>query len=251
VKATGADATMIFVPPAGAADAILEAAAAGIKVICCITEGVPVQDMIKVRAVLDEINGSPPPTQAKVLPDRPQLPRHHHPRPQDRGAAPQREPYTNAGCKIGIMPGYIHTHISESKLGKASASSAARARSPTKPSGRPASAASPSPPASASAATPSGHEPHRLHPHVRERPRHARHPDDRRDRRQRRDRGRQVHQAARQEARRGVHRRAHRPPRPRMGHAGAIIGGADDTADAKIKALQGSRRPPHHRPRSR
>ena len=50
--ATGADATMIFVPPAFAADAILEAAAAGISVICAITEGIPTQDMIRVRRAL-------------------------------------------------------------------------------------------------------------------------------------------------------------------------------------------------------
>src|SRR6185295_133111 len=58
VKATGADATMIFVPPPFAADAIMEAADAGIRVICCITEGIPVQDMIRARAVLDEMNAS-------------------------------------------------------------------------------------------------------------------------------------------------------------------------------------------------
>src|SRR3954451_18423982 len=58
VRETGATATMIFVPPALAGDAILEAAGAGIPVICAITEGVPVQDMIRVRAVLDEVNGS-------------------------------------------------------------------------------------------------------------------------------------------------------------------------------------------------
>src|SRR5262245_10063261 len=54
VKATGATATMIFVPPPFAGDAILEAAAAGIKVICAITEGVPTQDMIKVKSALRE-----------------------------------------------------------------------------------------------------------------------------------------------------------------------------------------------------
>src|SRR5437762_2012505 len=52
VKATGATATMIFVPPPFAADAILEAAAAGLAVICAITEGIPTQDMIKVKAAL-------------------------------------------------------------------------------------------------------------------------------------------------------------------------------------------------------
>src|SRR5688572_31923485 len=54
VKGTGADVSIIFVPPAFAADAIMEAADAGIKVIICITEGIPVQDMVKAR---DYING--------------------------------------------------------------------------------------------------------------------------------------------------------------------------------------------------
>ncbi len=53
VSATGADVSIIFVPPAFAADAIMEAADAGIKVIICITEGIPVQDMVKARAYLN------------------------------------------------------------------------------------------------------------------------------------------------------------------------------------------------------
>src|SRR6201995_5534746 len=52
VDATGANATMIFVPPPGAADAIMEAADAGIKVIVAITEGVPVLDMVRVKEFL-------------------------------------------------------------------------------------------------------------------------------------------------------------------------------------------------------
>ena len=52
VAATGADASMIYVPAAFAGDAILEAADAGIKVIACITEGIPVTDMLKVKATL-------------------------------------------------------------------------------------------------------------------------------------------------------------------------------------------------------
>ena len=54
VEGTGANATMIFVPPPFAGDAILEAAAAGIEVICAITEGIPTQDMIRVRAALTD-----------------------------------------------------------------------------------------------------------------------------------------------------------------------------------------------------
>ncbi|MFK7796283.1 MAG: succinate--CoA ligase subunit alpha [Aureispira sp.] len=54
VAETGADTTIIFVPPRFAADAVLEAADAGIKVIICITEGIPVQDMVKVKAFVED-----------------------------------------------------------------------------------------------------------------------------------------------------------------------------------------------------
>jgi succinyl-CoA synthetase alpha subunit len=84
VKATGASATMIFVPAAFAADSILEAAAAGIKVIACITEGIPVLDMLKVKAALV---GS---KSYLIGPNCPGL-------------------ITPGACKIGIMPGAIHT----------------------------------------------------------------------------------------------------------------------------------------------
>lgn len=83
VKATGADATMIYVPAAFAADAILEAADAGISVIACITEGIPVQDMLKVKYALA---GS---TSRLIGPNCPGL-------------------ITPGECKIGIMPGNIH-----------------------------------------------------------------------------------------------------------------------------------------------
>jgi hypothetical protein len=87
VKATGANATMIFVPPPFAADAILEAAAAGLNVICAITEGVPVQDMIKARAQLDDMNAAAaldPAQKSKFAHGhRPQLPRRDHAWSQD------------------------------------------------------------------------------------------------------------------------------------------------------------------------
>ena len=120
VKATGADATMIFVPPPFAADAVLEAAAAGIGLICCITEGVPVQDMIRVRALIDEMNGGPDVTAAarRVRLVGPNCPGVITPGPKTGNGTGPTDPYTNAGCKIGIMPGYIHTHISQAKLGK-------------------------------------------------------------------------------------------------------------------------------------
>ncbi|WP_020649538.1 succinate--CoA ligase subunit alpha [Solimonas variicoloris] len=85
VSATGADATMIYVPAPGAADAILEAADAGIKVIICITEGIPVNDMIKVKATLR----AEYPDAVLVGPNCPGV-------------------ITPGQCKIGIMPGHIH-----------------------------------------------------------------------------------------------------------------------------------------------
>jgi succinyl-CoA synthetase alpha subunit len=134
VKATGATATMIFVPPPFAGDAILEAAGAGLNLICCITEGVPVQDMIKVRAQLDEMNARAtleaqankallaqyaPGSPMRYTLVGPNCPGVITPGPKTGSGTSPSDTFTNAGCKIGIMPGYIHTHISQSKRGKA------------------------------------------------------------------------------------------------------------------------------------
>ncbi len=123
VDATGAEATMIFVPPAFAGDAILEAAGAGIRLICCITEGVPVQDMLRVRMRLDEINlaargADTHPTENLITLIGPNCPGIITPGPKTGRGDSAGDPYTDSGCKIGIMPGYIHTHVSESRLGK-------------------------------------------------------------------------------------------------------------------------------------
>ncbi len=83
VEKTGADATMIFVPPAFAADAILEAADAGIRVIVAVTEGIPVLDMVRAYDALRR--GS----SVLIGPNCPGV-------------------ITPEECKIGIMPGYIH-----------------------------------------------------------------------------------------------------------------------------------------------
>ncbi|MSR18547.1 MAG: succinate--CoA ligase subunit alpha [Phycisphaerales bacterium] len=106
VKSTGATASMIFVPPPYAGDAILEAADGGIKVICAITEGVPIQDMVRVRAQLDRYAGVSligPNCPGVITPGR---------------KTAQANVFTG-GCKIGIMPGYIHTHRLDSPTGKA------------------------------------------------------------------------------------------------------------------------------------
>lgn len=85
VTETGADASMIYVPAPFAADAILEAADAGVKVIACITEGIPVLDMLKVKtALMDHY-----PQTYLIGPNCPGL-------------------ITPGACKIGIMPGQIH-----------------------------------------------------------------------------------------------------------------------------------------------
>jgi succinyl-CoA synthetase alpha subunit len=83
VEQTSADASMIYVPAAFAADAILEAADAGIKIIACITEGIPVQDMLRVKYALKHSNSR------LIGPNCPGL-------------------ITPGECKIGIMPGSIH-----------------------------------------------------------------------------------------------------------------------------------------------
>lgn len=83
VAATGANASVVYVPPAGAADAILEAADAGLALVVAITEGIPVQDMVTVKRALQG-------TATRLVgPNCPGV-------------------ITPHACKIGIMPGYIH-----------------------------------------------------------------------------------------------------------------------------------------------
>ncbi|MDH5598549.1 MAG: succinate--CoA ligase subunit alpha [Cyclobacteriaceae bacterium] len=83
VDTTGADVSIIFVPPAFAADAIMEAADAGIKVIICITEGIPTKDMVMAKMYVDEAGAR------LVGPNCPGV-------------------ITPGEAKVGIMPGFIH-----------------------------------------------------------------------------------------------------------------------------------------------
>jgi len=119
VRETGATATMIFVPPPGAADAILEAADAGISVICAITEGVPVQDMVKTRAMLDRayphVKLIGPNCPGVITPGR----RLGGSSGAARTAVAASDARFEGGCKIGIMPGYIHTHRLDASSGRA------------------------------------------------------------------------------------------------------------------------------------
>ena len=108
VKETSANASMIFVPPPFAADSILEAADAGIELICAITEGIPVADMMRVKSVLEQY-----PNTVLIGPNCPGIIT-----PGKKVSGDGANATFEGGCKIGIMPGYIHTAPSDSSSGK-------------------------------------------------------------------------------------------------------------------------------------
>jgi succinyl-CoA synthetase alpha subunit len=90
MRQTGATASAIFVPPAFAADAILEGVDAGLDLVVCITEGIPVNDMVKVKRAME---GS----KARLIgPNCPGI------------VTPGAGKDSHGGCRIGIAPGYIH-----------------------------------------------------------------------------------------------------------------------------------------------
>jgi succinyl-CoA synthetase alpha subunit len=108
IQETGATASMIFVPPPFAADSILEAAEAGVELICAITEGIPVADMMRVKATLSKY-----PKTVLIGPNCPGIITPGR-KVSGEGAASVFED----GCKIGIMPGYIHTAPCDATSGK-------------------------------------------------------------------------------------------------------------------------------------
>lgn len=108
VLETGANASMIFVPPPFAADSILEAAGAGIEVICAITEGIPVADMMRVKATLAKY-----PNTVLIGPNCPGIIT-----PGKKVSGEGANATFEGGCKIGIMPGYIHTAPCDASSGK-------------------------------------------------------------------------------------------------------------------------------------
>ena len=108
IAETGATASMIFVPPPFAAGSILEAAEAGIEVICAITEGIPVADMMRVKATLEQY-----PDVTLIGPNCPGI---ITPGKRVSGEGPNAT--FEGGCKIGIMPGYIHTAPCDAESGK-------------------------------------------------------------------------------------------------------------------------------------
>ena len=90
VKATGATASAVFVPPAFAADAVLEGVSAGLDLVVCITEGIPVRDMVRVKRAMQ---GS---STRLIGPNCPGI------------VVPGEGKDSHGGCRIGIAPGYIH-----------------------------------------------------------------------------------------------------------------------------------------------
>src|SRR5688572_26744286 len=139
VQATGADATMIFVPPPFAADAIMEAADAGIRTIVAITEGIPVLDMVRAKEFIRDIGTKARRHEGTKGSERTSNIQHPTSNIEVAGSSGSDLLATRSSllatpplligpncpgvitpgeCKIGIMPGYIHTPAGKAKTGK-------------------------------------------------------------------------------------------------------------------------------------
>ncbi len=198
----------IFVPPAGAADAILEAADAGIALVVAITEGIPVLDMVRVRRALESRPGT-----RLIGPNCPGV-------------------ITPEQCKIGIMPGHIHRPGRVGVVSRSGTLTYEAVKQLTDLG------------LGQSTAVGIGGDP--VHGHgLRRRaaalpggPGHRRRRPDRRDRRRGGGAGGGLHPRALTKPVVGFIAGRTAPPGKRMGHAGAVISGGSGTAAAKIAAMR-------------
>ena len=206
-EATGANASVIYVPPAFAADAIMEAVDAELDLVICITEGIPVLDMVKVKRYMEG-------KKTRLIgPNCPGV-------------------ITPGECKIGIMPGYIHKpgHIGVvSRSGTLTYEAVHQLT--TRGIGQSTAVGIGGDPVN-------GTEFHRRAETVQRRPGHLRGDHDRGNRRYGGRRSGRMDQGQHEEAGRRLYRRTNRPPGKRMGHAGAIISGGKGTAAEKIAKLE-------------
>ena len=207
VEKTGASASVIYVPPPFAADAVMEAVDAGIELICCITEGIPVLDMVRVK--------------------------HYMVGKKSRLIGPNCPGVITPGeCKIGIMPGYIHK---PGKVGIISRSGTLTYEAVWQLTSRG---------IGQSTCVGIGGDPVNgtnfvnVLALVRRGSGYRSGDHDRRDRRNGRRGGRTLRQRAHEQAGGWFHRGAHRASGKRMGHAGAIISGGKGTAAEKVNTLE-------------
>jgi succinyl-CoA synthetase alpha subunit len=207
VPETGANTSVIYVPPAFAADAMFEAADAGVEFIVCITEGVPVLDMTRVRPY---VRGEGRAAARAQLP-RPDLAREEqggdHPRPHHAAGAGRaglalRDAHLRGGLQAEGRR-HRHHHLRRHRR---------------RPDQR--------------------HQLHRLPGGLRGRPGDRGDRDDRRDRRHRRAGGRALREGEPDQAGGRLHRGPDGASGRRMGHAGAIISGSAGTAEEKIQAFR-------------
>ena len=214
MRQTGATASAIFVPPAFAADAILEGVDAGLDLVVCITEGIPVNDMVKVKRAME---GKPT---RLIGPNCPGI------------VTPGAGKDSHGGCRIGIAPG-LHSQAGPHRRGLAQRHLDLRGRLAAHLPRR----------------WPIHLRRHRRRPGQRHlapgrdqtlqcRPGHARDHHDRRNRRIGGGRSSRVDQEQWRKPVAGFIAGATAPPGRRMGHAGAIVSGGKGTAAAKIAAFK-------------